>query len=120
MTMKRELLSLDDISVSIKMIPLDIFSKMKRNAYKITIPGSGMLLQEKFPWRCINIELLLVSVEARLVGGTDNTGRLEVKFDEQWGTVGTEGFDEYDALVACRMLGFNGLGKKTLYWKNDL
>ena len=43
----------------------------------------------------------------RLAGsGDDSTGRLELRFAGQWGTVCDDGFDDVDAAVACYMLGF--------------
>lgn len=41
----------------------------------------------------------------RLVGAS-NRGRLEVLHQSAWGTVCDDGFDSIDALVACKMLGF--------------
>ncbi|WAQ95384.1 DMBT1-like protein, partial [Mya arenaria] len=44
----------------------------------------------------------------RLVGGkTPFSGRLEVKNGSEWGTVCDDHFKEENALVVCRMLGFN-------------
>ncbi|XP_025103078.1 deleted in malignant brain tumors 1 protein-like [Pomacea canaliculata] len=44
---------------------------------------------------------------ARVVGGTAEAGRLEIFYDGTWNTVCYHGFGEEEALVACRMLGFN-------------
>ncbi|XP_055071019.1 uncharacterized protein marco isoform X2 [Misgurnus anguillicaudatus] len=62
----------------------------------------------------------------RLVG-TSNRGRLEVLHQSVWGTVCDDSFDSVDALVACKMLGFQrnidkfpatgGTGK---IWLDDL
>ena len=47
--------------------------------------------------------------ELRLVGGDNPAeGRLEINFNEQWGTVCDDGFGAEEALVACRQLGFEG------------
>lgn len=43
----------------------------------------------------------------RLVGGAvPGEGRLEILFDEEWGTVCDDAFGAEEALVACRQLGF--------------
>ncbi|XP_025103049.1 A disintegrin and metalloproteinase with thrombospondin motifs adt-1-like isoform X4 [Pomacea canaliculata] len=46
-------------------------------------------------------------LRARVVGGTAEAGRLEIFYDGEWNTVCREGFGQEEALVACRMLGFN-------------
>ncbi|XP_025100430.1 scavenger receptor cysteine-rich type 1 protein M130-like isoform X2 [Pomacea canaliculata] len=46
-------------------------------------------------------------MSARVVGGTADAGRLEILYGGTWGTVCDDGFGQREALVACRMLGFN-------------
>ncbi|XP_025101497.1 scavenger receptor cysteine-rich domain superfamily protein-like [Pomacea canaliculata] len=58
------------------------------------------------------ISVLLVpsvaqQMSARVVNGTADAGRLEILYDGTWGTVCGSVFGQREALVACRMLGFN-------------
>lgn len=59
--------------------------------------------------RCVDdckASTLISGVEDIRLAGTNQTffGRLEVKYNGQWGTVCDDGFDEKDADVACRQL----------------
>lgn len=50
--------------------------------------------------------------QLRLAGGsTENEGRVEICYENQWGTVCGHGWSSEDAKVACRQLGFETLGK---------
>ena len=50
----------------------------------------------------------MYSVLVRLAGANrePSAGRLEIKYNDTWGTVCDDGFDDEDAQVACYMLGF--------------
>ena len=51
--------------------------------------------------------------DIRLINDADNTnmtGRLEVYYEGQWGTVCDDFFDSLSAMVACRQLGLNPVG----------
>jgi deleted-in-malignant-brain-tumors protein 1 len=44
----------------------------------------------------------------RLAGGPNQQeGRVEIYFQDNWGTVCDDSFDDNAASVVCRMLGFN-------------
>lgn len=46
--------------------------------------------------------------DLRLIGGSNNTeGRVEVCYNEAWGTICDNGFDNIDASIICGQLGFS-------------
>jgi deleted-in-malignant-brain-tumors protein 1 len=50
-----------------------------------------------------------ISVDIRLTGGpSQRQGRVEIKLGKTWGTVCDNDWDQDDARVVCRMLGYNG------------
>lgn len=70
-------------------------------------------------------------MDIRLVGGSSpSNGRVEVNFGEGWGTVCDDNWDDNEARVVCRMLGYNGsaqglqgtttTGGHGIIWLDDL
>lgn len=56
--------------------------------------------------------------DVRLVNANDSTnmtGRLEIYYYDQWGTVCDDYFDNYAAMVVCRQLGFDPDGALAVF-----
>ena len=52
--------------------------------------------------------MYVLSGDLRIAGGNQaNSGRLEVRIDGEWGTVCDDGFNDVNANVACKHLGYN-------------
>ena len=50
---------------------------------------------------------LISDLDIRLVDGpSDAEGRVEIHYHDTWGTICDYSFDDRDAVVLCRMLGF--------------
>ena len=54
--------------------------------------------------------------DLKLVGGaSENEGRLEVCFDQRWGTINGDGWTHTDTQVACKQLGYSTSGTHASY-----
>lgn len=57
----------------------------------------------------INATIQCMDGDIRLIGGL-NQGRIEVCYSNQWGSVCDDSWDDRDARVACKQLGFPPFG----------
>jgi len=58
------------------------------------------------PWTVSYLNLVDERFGLRLVGNSSTEGRLEVMYNEAWGTVCDDDFNDAAARVACFQLGF--------------
>ncbi len=55
----------------------------------------------------VGLVAVVTGIEARLVDGrTSSEGRVEILYNGQWGSVCDDSFDQSDADVICKMMGY--------------
>ena len=75
--------------------------------------GYGMM--QSWLSKVISCNLDCENGDVKLVGGnSDNEGTVEVCFDHLWGLISESGWNQKDAEVVCRELGYNPEGKKQI------
>ena len=85
--------------------PVDL--NVGENIISITVTAADGMT-EKIYTVTVTRAVLSRDGDLRIGGNTPGEGLLEIYLNGIWGTVCDNGFDENDAIVACRQLGFSG------------
>ena len=84
-------------------------------AFKEVILSRGMLHGEciKYHFLAVNTAPVVCNdTDVRLRDGrTPNEGRVEICYYDNWGTICDDNWDDNDARVVCRQLGYSANGK---------
>jgi len=68
----------------------------------------------------VTIPVCCTDGDIRLVNGSvANEGRVEICYNNQWGTICDDSFGSFEAAVVCRQLGYSAIGRKHAYRKSD-
>ena len=56
-------------------------------------------------YTCVAMSVTFTGYDIRLVDGDNTSGRIEILYNDEWGTVCDDGWDDVDASVVCQQLG---------------